>query len=250
MKATAFEFRQRFWIIMAIYVLGFVAPWDAVLPLDGDGPNAHLWGVLAALLSKTGILSVGSAFNVLLVLGILCAGTGAWLRTWGSAYLGTDVMRDTAMRAEGVVADGPYRYMRNPLYVGSWIHSLALALLMPASGAVFTIVSIILFQMRLILAEESFLAVKQGESYQAYCALVPRLWPSMRPRIAASGALPRWAQAMLAEIFMWGITASFVVLGWRYNAFLLMKCVLVWLGVSLLVRGVAMGRRTPSVDRT
>jgi hypothetical protein len=140
--------------------------------------------------------------------------------------------------------------MRNPLYVGSWIHSLALALLMPASGAVFTIVSIILFQMRLILAEESFLAVKQGESYQAYCALVPRLWPSMRPRIAASGALPRWAQAMLAEIFMWGITASFVVLGWRYNAFLLMKCVLVWLGVSLLVRGVAMGRRTPSVDRT
>jgi hypothetical protein len=67
MKATAFEFRYRFWILMAIYILGFVAPWDALLPLDVTGPNAHLWGVLAVLLSKTGILSIGSSFNLLLV---------------------------------------------------------------------------------------------------------------------------------------------------------------------------------------
>ena len=243
MKATAFEFRHRFWIIMAIYVLGFVAPWNKVLPLDGTGSNAHLWGVLAALLSKTAMMSIGPAFNVVLVVGILCAGIGAWLRTWGSAYLGTDVMRDTALRAEGVVADGPYRHLRNPLYLGAWIHTLALALLMPASGAVFTIVVLIGFQMRLILGEETFLAGKQGESYRAYCAQVPRLWPSFRPRISASGARPRWAQAALAEIFMWGVTVSFAVLGWRYDAFLLMKCVLVWLGASLAVRGFQMQNR-------
>jgi uncharacterized membrane protein len=41
---------------------------------------------------------------------------------------------------------------------------------------------------------------------------------------------------VLAEIMMWGVTVSFAVLGWRYNAFLLTKCVLVWLGVSLVVR--------------
>ena len=152
MKATDFEFRHRFWIIMAIYILGFVAPWDAVFPLDGTGPNAHLWGMLAALLSKTGIVRIGPAFDVVLVVGILCAGTGAWLRTWGSAYLGTDVMRDAAMRGEGVVADGPYRHLRNPLYLGAWVNTLAVALLMPASGAVFTIVVLIGFQMRLILA--------------------------------------------------------------------------------------------------
>jgi protein-S-isoprenylcysteine O-methyltransferase Ste14 len=243
MKATAFEFRHRFWIITAIYVLGFVAPWDAVLPLDGTGPNAHLWGVLSALLSKTAIMSIGSAFNVVLVVGILCAGTGAWLRTWGSAYLGADVMSDTGMRAEDVVADGPYRYVRNPLYLGSWVHTLALALLMPASGAVFTIVILIGFQMRLILSEESFLGRKQGEAYRSYCAQVPRLMPALRPRIAASGALPRWPQAALAEVFMWGMTASFAVLGWQYNAFLLTKCVLVWLGASLVVRALRTQKR-------
>lgn len=233
---------------MAIYTLGFTAPWDAVVPLDGTGPNAHLWGVLAAQLAKTGTISIRSAFDGVLVLGILCAGTGAWLRTWGSAYLGTDVMRDSAMRAEGVVADGPYRYMRNPLYVGSWIHSLALALLMPVSGAFFSIVLLVLFQIRLILGEETFLAVKQGEPYQAYCAQVPRLWPALCPRIAASGARARWTQATLAEIFMWGMTASFAVFGWQYNAMLLLKCVLVWLGVSLVVWGVQMQNR-PAADR-
>lgn len=243
MKATAFEFRYRFWIIMAIYLLGFVAPWDAVLPLDGSGPNAHLWGVLAALLSKTGILSIGSAFNLLLVLAVLCAGAGAWLRTWGSAYLSADVMSDTRMRGEGVVADGPYRHVRNPLYLGAWIHTLALALLMPVSGAVFTIVSIILFQMRLILAEESFLGGKQGEAYRLYYAQVPRLMPALGPRVAVSGALPRWPQAVLAEIMMWGVTVSFAVLGWRYDAFLLTKCLLVWLGVSLVVRAFRMQNR-------
>jgi protein-S-isoprenylcysteine O-methyltransferase Ste14 len=244
MKATAFEFRHRFWILMAIYVLGFVAPWDAALGRiglgDGAGPSAHLWGVLAVLLSKSGIMSIGSAFNLLLVSAILCAGAGAWLRTWGTAYLSADVMSDTRMRGEGMVADGPYRHLRNPLYLGAWIHTLALALLMPASGAVFTIVVLIGFQIRLILSEESFLVGKQDEAYTAYCALVPRLMPALRPRIAASGARPRWAQAALAEIFMWGMTASFAVLGRRYNAFLLTKCVLVWLGVSLVVRALPM----------
>jgi uncharacterized membrane protein len=42
---------------------------------------------------------------------------------------------------------------------------------------------------------------------------------------------------------MWGMTASFAVLGWRYNAFLLTKCVLVWLGVSLVVRALPMQNR-------
>jgi hypothetical protein len=94
--------------------------------------------------------------------------------------------------------------------------------------------------MRLILAEESFLGAKQGEAYRAYCARVPRLMPALRPRVAASGALPRWPQAVLAEIMMWGVTVSFAVLGWRHNAFLLTKCLLVWLGVSLAVRAFQM----------
>jgi protein-S-isoprenylcysteine O-methyltransferase Ste14 len=243
MKASALEFRLRFWMFLLIYALGFVAPWDWVLPMDGSGPNAHVWGLLAVLLSKGGVLNIGVAFNAVLVAGILCAGFGAWLRTWASAYLGANVVRDTSMHGELVVADGPYRHVRNPLYLGSWVHTLALALLMPVSGAVFVLALVALLQLRLILGEEDFLCAKQGEAYAAYCARVPRLLPALRPQVAASGARPRWGQAALAEIFMWGMTASFAVLGWQYNAMLLIRCVLVWLGVSMVVRAASIQQR-------
>ncbi len=238
MTATAWEFRYRFWIIVVLCVLGFVAPWDMALHLDGSGPNTHVWARLAMLLYRGGGLSIATAFNVVLVAGIVCAGLGAWMRTWGSAYLSAEVMSDTTMRGDRVVADGPYRYFRNPLYVGAWIHTLALALLMPLSGAVFAVVLIVLFQYRLILGEEAFLTAKLGAPYAAYCAKVPRLIPAPHARVETSGAKPQWIQAAVAEIFMWGMTASFAVLGWQYDAHLLLRCVLVWLGVALIVRAL------------
>src|ERR1039457_507454 len=86
-----------------------------------------------------------------------------------------------------------------------------------SSDLVFAIVMLIGFHMRLILGEEAFLREKLGEPYAAYCAKAPRILPALRPQVAASGARPRWGQAALAEIFMWGSAVSFVVLGWRYN---------------------------------
>jgi protein-S-isoprenylcysteine O-methyltransferase Ste14 len=243
MKATALEFRFRFAIHCMIFVLGFSAPWDYWLHLDGTGPNAHLWGSLAALLAKPGIVSVATAFDLVLCAGIVCALVGAWLRTWGSAYLGAGIVQDQRMHGAGVVADGPYRHLRNPLYLGTFVHSLALALLMPVSGAIFAVMLIGLFQVRLILAEEPFLAEKLGAAYRDYCAKVPRLWPAMRARVSAGGTRPRWAQAVVGEIYMWGVAVSFAVLGWRYNALLLTKCVLVSLGVSLVARAFLMKER-------
>ncbi len=223
---------------MTIYALGFVAPWDWRWHLDGSGPNAHVWAKFAVLLSRNMGMNIGAAFNVVLVVGMVLMALGAWMRTWGSAYLGVDVMSDSAMRSEGVVADGPFRHLRNPLYAGTWMGTLALALLMPVSGAVFTIVGIVAFQMRLIFAEEAFLRTKLGSAYEAYCAKVPRLLPAVRARVAASGGRPQWGRALLAEIFLWGMAASFAVVGWRYDADLLLRCVLVWFGVSLIVRAV------------
>jgi protein-S-isoprenylcysteine O-methyltransferase Ste14 len=240
MKATALEFRFRFAIHCVIFVLGFSAPWDYWLHLDGTGPNAHLWGSLAALLAKAGVMSIGTAFDLVLCAGIVCAVVGAWLRTWGAAYLGTGVVQDKRMHGAGVVADGPYRHVRNPLYLGTFVHTLALALLMPASGAIFAVLLIGLFQVRLILAEEPFLAERLGDAYSDYRAKVSRLWPAMRAQVSAGGARPRWAHAVAGEIYMWGVAVSFTTLGWRYNAQLLTKGVLVSLGVSLVARGFLM----------
>jgi hypothetical protein len=171
-----------------------------------------------------------------LLLGIVWSLKGAFLRTWGTAYLSPSVVHDGALHGEAIIAAGPFRYVRNPLYLGNFIHTLALALLMPPSGAVFCILAISLFQLRLIAAEESFLSAKLGEPYLAYCAKVPRLFPALTPRVPASTLQPKWPLAFLGEIYMWGVFATFAILGWRYNSILLIKGVLISLGLSLIVR--------------
>jgi len=91
-------------------------------------------------------------------------------------------------------------------------------------------------QLRLIFTEEPFLTQKLGTAYLAYCSLVPRIVPSLRPRIAAAAQRPRWAQAFTGEIYFWCVALAFAIGGWRYNATLLMQCVIVAFGVSLLTR--------------
>ncbi|MGA1982187.1 MAG: isoprenylcysteine carboxylmethyltransferase family protein [Acidobacteriaceae bacterium] len=243
MKATAWEFRFRFWIILAIYALGFTTPWDAIWRIDPRGINGDAWGWLAAGLSRGGAMPISTAFNVVLVAAIVCAVAGAWLRVWGAAYLSDSVVHDEQMRADSVVAAGPYRYMRNPLYVGSWLNTLALTLLLRPSGAVFMVVGIVVFLLRLILAEEVHLRETLGQPYAEYCARVPRIFPALRPRVKADeGARAQWGRAAAAEVYMWMSAASFAVLGWQYDERLLLKCVLVSLGVSLVVKGVFRGK--------
>jgi len=240
MKATAFEFRFRFFVHTVIFVLGFTTPWDRWLHLDSSGPNAHTWGTLAAQLTllKPGVISIGATFNLLLVLAALCAFVSAALRTWASAYIGTSTVQSGSMRGDSVVAAGPYRYLRNPLYSGIFIHTFALALLMPPSGAIFSIVLIGLFQLRLIAGEEAFLAAKLGEPYLAYRARVPRIFPALTPRVPPSDTQPAWTTAFLGEIYMWGVFLDYAILGYRYNAFLIVRGVLIAFGVSLIVRAL------------
>jgi protein-S-isoprenylcysteine O-methyltransferase Ste14 len=232
MKATPFEFRFRFLILAAIYLLGFVAPWDQWLHLD----SIRTWQLIASWPTRAGWLSFNTATIVVLLLGILCALKGAFLRTWATAYLGPSIVQDKAMHGEGVVTAGPYRHLRNPLYLGTFLHTFALALLMPPSGAIFCIVAVFLFQLRLIAGEESFLTAELGEPYLAYRAKVPSLFPAITPRVPASATQHNWPNAFLGEIYMWGVVLTFAVLGWRYNSILLIKGVLISLGISLIVR--------------
>ena len=232
MKATPFEFRFRFFILAVLYLLGFAAPWNYWLHLD----SIRTWQLLAAWPARSGWISFSTATVVVLFLGILCALIGAFLRTWGTAYLSPSVVQDSAMHGEGIIAAGPFRYVRNPLYLGNVFHTFALALLMPPSGAIFCLLAISIFQLRLIAAEESFLTATLGEPYITYCAKVPSLVPALTPRVPSSTLQPQWPSALLGEIYMWGVAVSFAILGWRYNSILLIKGVLISLGISLIVR--------------
>lgn len=237
MKAFALEFRFRYLIHIIVLGLGLFAPWNYFIHADPTGANAHVWGILAAWLSEQHVMSIGAAFEFLLSVGIVFAVAAAVLRTWGTAYLGAGTVEGGTMQAS-VVADGPYRFLRNPLYLGTMLHAVALAMLMPRSGAIFSLIVIAILQVRLILGEEYFLIAKLGPPYQAYCQLVPRILPALRPRVAGSGKHPQWLQAFLVEIYMWGVAGSYAFAGWDFNAPLLLQCTLVSMGVGLVVRAL------------
>ncbi len=222
LTATDFEFRHRFWLIGAFFWAGFslyafdhlnVAQWLIDRTVGGNSPR----GAATA--------HVVFAFSALLVL------SAAAIRTWAAAYLRSDVVQDPNLHVEVIVADGPYRHVRNPLYLGSILLSVGFAFLANRTGFVFIVCGLTIFFLRLIGLEESRLEREQGDRYRQFCRRVPRLFPALLPRVAASGVKPQWGQALLGEIFMWGFFVGIAAFA------ITLKIVVTWIiiGLALLV---------------
>lgn len=237
MKASAIEFRFRMLIMIAIVALGFWAPW---IEARGLGSRKILMEWLPLELSRLGLLSFSYAVPVVIVAGSLVAGTGALLRVWGTAYLGYGTVHHGEMQAGGVMADGPYRYVRNPLYIGGWFMMVATALTMPWSGALLSIMLMTVFFIRLILGEEAFLSNELGEPYREYLRAVPRLLPRLRGALAPAGNKPNWTVALLTELNPVGVFITVAVLSWRYDDLLMYKGLLISFGASLISRAIFM----------
>jgi protein-S-isoprenylcysteine O-methyltransferase Ste14 len=245
MGATKIEFRLRMAITVAIITVGYWAPW---IEAWGIGSRISLLGWLAHGLVQTGLVRFAVAAPLMIVLATLIAAVGAVLRVWGTAYLGAFTVNHLQMRAGAVLADGPYQYVRNPLYLGNWFMFAAMAFLMPVSGALFAMVLLTAFHLRLILGEEAFLTSQLGEPYQSYLRVVPRLLPRLRnapgstgPKHGSpgsSGRKPQWLRAILAELCPIGVFLTLAFLSWSYDNWLMIRGVIISFGVSLVARAL------------
>lgn len=247
MRASAIEFRLRMLINAVIIVLGFWAPW--IEPWGIDRRIALLeWLPLA--ISRAGLLSFTVASPAVIVASALVAAVGAMLRIWGTAYLGPATVQHAQMQAGAVVADGPYRYVRNPLYLGMWGMAAAMAFLMPPTGALFTMALLSVFLLRLTLGEEAFLADRLGEPYRAYLRAVPRFMPRVRTPLPSAGARPDWLRAVPAELLPIGVFFTLAVVSWSYDNRLMGRVILISFGLSLVVRAFMPGAPvTPGTEK-
>jgi protein-S-isoprenylcysteine O-methyltransferase Ste14 len=121
----------------------------------------------------------------------------------------------------------------------------AMALIMPASGALFVLISVPVLLFSLIRREEEFLSARSGEPYRAYLRSVPRLIPRVCTRPLPTGNRPHWLEAVLSEITPIGVFLTISCLSWTYDNRLMIRAILVTLGVSLVVRAL-MPKRTPA----
>lgn len=190
MRASHFEFRHRFWVISGLFFAAFGC-------YAFDHRNAAQ--LVARLLGRDTRLGV----QVVLGGGALIALLAAWIRTWASAYLHSSVVKDAAIHADRLVADGPYRHLRNPLYLGTVLLGISFGLLASPTGFVVLVLGLTAFMIRLIGREQAELEAAQGAAYRRYVRAVPALVPALEPRVDASGARPLWGQAFLGEAMMW-----------------------------------------------
>ena len=191
MKATEFEFRHRallnlvqIWLAFQVYVL--------------DRVNIVWW--LCPWGTPRGALLARLAF----LFAALLLGAAAAIRTWAAAYLSPDVVHDLRLHTESLVADGPYRHVRNPLYLGSFLLSIGLGFLASRVGFFILVAGGTARILRLIGREEETLEQEQGERFRDFARSVPRLLPSISPRLPAAGVHPCWGKAFRAEASMWG----------------------------------------------
>ena len=202
-RATEFEFRHRFWIISGTFCLGFSCYiWDH---MNASVALARM--ILGGLHSPL----AGVWIRAILAVGVLLVTLAALVRSWAEAYLHSSVVHDSELHSDRLVADGPYRRVRNPLYLGNILLAVGMGPMASRTGFLFLVAATVPFVYRLILREEAGLLESQGESYRRYFETVPRLWPSWRPLVPAGGGRPNWVDGFIGETCMWGLAMGMAV---------------------------------------
>ena len=100
--------------------------------------------------------------------GALIAGAFRWFRKTG---------QDPApwKPTPAIVVSGPYRFTRNPMYVGMTVITAGIGLYANTSWiVVLAPVGLVLVHFLAVVREEAYLARKFGDAYNAYCRSVPR----------------------------------------------------------------------------
>ena len=101
------------------------------------------------------------------------------LRMWAGSLLTPERVMAFRVQVDALDTRGPYRLVRNPIYLADFVAMCSFALCLPPSGLVMPIL-FYLHYTRIIQYEEISLAARFNEAYAAYADQVPRLLPRLR----------------------------------------------------------------------
>jgi protein-S-isoprenylcysteine O-methyltransferase Ste14 len=145
-----------------------------------------LWGWVALSLHHRYDATLGFALSGWTpALGIALMAAGG---TLAFACVATFVIRGEGTPApvdppRNFVTAGPYKFVRNPMYIGGFIVLLGFGLYKQSPAILlFTLPWLLLAHLFVILYEEPNLRATFGTPYDAYCRLVRRWLPRRSPR--------------------------------------------------------------------
>jgi protein-S-isoprenylcysteine O-methyltransferase Ste14 len=131
-----------------------------------------LWGWLALAVRR-----YDAPIRIALPAFLVPVGAAAMLAgaALGVACIGVFVVRGRGTAApfdppRAFVPSGPYRYVRNPMYIGGWLVLAGFGLLQrSASILLLSLGMLVAAHLFVVLVEEPGLRDRFGESYEAYC---------------------------------------------------------------------------------
>ena len=224
MKGTNWEFTNRALVFGLIFAFSF-----PLYFLDHQNSTVALANWLGSGLHRNADLTARVLFAFAAILLIVAA----LIRTWSSAYLRAGVVYASEVKTESLIADGPYRQVRNPLYFANVLMVIAVGAMMSRVGFFVAVLAMLVFCYRLIVREEAELLASQGEQYKEYRNAVPRLWPALWPRIASGGRQAKWVDGFKAQSWYWGFAAALVAFVitlklWLFFAILGASLIILW----------------------
>jgi protein-S-isoprenylcysteine O-methyltransferase Ste14 len=116
--------------------------------------------------------------------GVVFVAIGEFLRFWGVAYAGSETRTTGNVGASNLVTQGPFAYVRNPLYIGNIFMYFGVSIMSYSLFPFLQVFSILYFTFQyhyIIIEEEGFLKEKFKEKYDDYCSEVNRFLPKFRP---------------------------------------------------------------------
>ncbi|MDD5472636.1 MAG: isoprenylcysteine carboxylmethyltransferase family protein [Candidatus Methanoperedens sp.] len=159
-------FSEMYGFPLTIYVLSSLFG----LNLSLGHAEGHLLGVL---LSKAGVMSMESAWALVMVTSSAVIFFGLFLMSKGWSMIHSS-------HGE-LVTDGVYRYVRHPQYLGLIILTVGLLIQWPTIITLAMWPVLILMYYRLAKKEEREATDAFGERYEEYRRQTPMFFPSIRP---------------------------------------------------------------------
>jgi protein-S-isoprenylcysteine O-methyltransferase Ste14 len=170
--------RARSWIsITALVPVGVLAAFSPLRYPEG-------WG-------RFGFQSVGWLLFM----------AGAAMRWWATLYVGD-------RKSVELISAGPYSITRNPIYLGTLLLTLSVAVLSQSLSMVLMLLVVAVFYVGITVSrEENRLTECHGERFKEYCRQVPRFFPRFRsfhtPDAISVRTHGLWTELVRTSRWMW-----------------------------------------------
>lgn len=171
-RSSPWWYRWRSFVIFAIYMIGFYAGWLGWDRVAGSGYiPTYVWIARTAGIHAQPLLWLATA--------LVCLGFA--VRLWGSSYLSASVVWNRNALDDRLIVDGPFRYVRNPLYLGNNLQALGIGVLASPYGFAFIVVGSFVFTWLLAAHEARLMHERYGAVYDRFKAAVPAMLPRLLP---------------------------------------------------------------------